>query len=223
MQTLQNLEVLEIETLELLNSIRVLEFLYFGGETMLRLCHNLNRYSTDLYFWLDTSANSKQIYKSIRNAFSDNYKLTDSMNKRNILLFEFKSSSVNRSLKIEIRKEQTDFDWEYKIAFSKFTTKQVMVKALTLSQMMRNKFDALLSSKIIRDALDIKFLLMRGIELPNDKEKLQAALQIINNFKEQDFKVTLGSILDEKERNYYLKNRFKLLKEELKRHIKFIF
>lgn len=219
MQTLQNLEILEIETLELLNSIRVLEFLYFGGGTMLRLCHNLNRYSTDLDFWLDISVDSKQIYKSIRNALSDNYKLTDSMNKRNTLLFEFKSSSVNRSLKIEIRKEQMDFDWEYKIAFSKFTTKQVMVKALTLSQMMKNKFDALLSRKIIRDAFDIEFLLMRGIELPSDKEKLQAALQIINNFKEQDFKVTLGSILDEKERNYYLKNRFKLLKEELTRNI----
>lgn len=219
MQTLQNLEILEIETLELLNSIRVLEFLYFGGGTMLRLCHNLNRYSTDLDFWLEISVDSKQIYKSIRNALSDNYKLTDSMNKRNTLLFEFKSSSVNRSLKIEIRKEQMDFDWEYKIAFSKFTTKQVMVKALTLSQMMKNKFDALLSRKIIRDAFDIEFLLMRGIELPSDKEKLQAALQIINNFKEQDFKVTLGSILDEKERNYYLKNRFKLLKEELTRNI----
>jgi len=219
MQTLQNLEILEIETLELLNSIRVLEFLYFGGGTMLRLCHNLNRYSTDLDFWLDISVDSKQIYKSIRNALSDNYKLTDSMNKRNTLLFEFKSSSVNRSLKIEIRKEQMDFDWEYKIAFSKFTTKQVMVKALTLSQMMKNKFDALLSRKIIRDAFDIEFLLMRGIELPSDKEKLQAALQIINNFKEQDFKVTLGSILDEKERNYYLKNRYKLLKDELTRNI----
>uniref|UniRef100_A0A832DIA6 Nucleotidyl transferase AbiEii/AbiGii toxin family protein n=1 Tax=Ignavibacterium album TaxID=591197 RepID=A0A832DIA6_9BACT len=219
MQTLQNLEILEIETLELLNSIRALEFLYFGGGTMLRLCHNLNRYSTDFDFWLDISADSKQIYKSIRNVLSDNYKLTDSMNKRNTLLFEFKSSSVNRSLKIEIRKEQMDFDWEYKIAFSKFTTKQVMVKALTLSQMMKNKFDALLFRKIIRDAFDIEFLLMRGIELPSDKEKLQAALQIINNFKEQDFKVTLGSILDEKERNYYLKNRFKLLKEELTRNI----
>jgi hypothetical protein len=219
MQTLQNLEILEIETLELLNSIRVLEFLYFGGGTMLRLCHNLNRYSTDLGFWLDISADSKQIYKSIRNVLSDNYKITDSMNKRNTLLFEFKSSSVNRSLKIEIRKEQIDFDWEYKIAFSKFTTKQVMVKALTLSQMMKNKFEALLSRKIIRDAFDIEFLLMRGIELPSDKEKLQAALQIINNFKEQDFKVTLGSILDEKERNYYLKNRFKLLKEELTKNI----
>lgn len=219
MQTLQNLEILEIEILELLNSIRVLEFLYFGGGTMLRLCHNLNRYSTDLDFWLDTSADSKSIYKSIYSSLSENYKLTDSMNKRNTLLFEFKSSLVNRSLKIEIRKEQTNFDWEYKIAFSKFTTKQVMVKALTLSQMMQNKFEALLSRKIIRDAFDIEFLLMRGIELPDDKEKLQAAIQIINNFKEQDFKVTLGSILDEKDREYYLSNRFKFLKEEITKQL----
>lgn len=219
MQTLQNLEILEIETLELLNSIRVLEFLYFGGGTMLRLCHNLNRYSTDLEFWLDTSADSKSIYKSIHNSLSENYKLTDSMNKMSTLLFEFKSSSVNRSLKIEIRKEQRNFDWEYKIAFSKFTTKQVMVKALTLSQMTQNKFEALLSRKIIRDAFDIEFLLMRGIELPDDKEKLQAAIQIINNFKEQNFKVTLSSILDEKNREYYLSNRFKFLKEEITKQL----
>lgn len=219
MQTLQNLEILEIETLELLNSIRVLDFRYFGGGTMLRLCHNLNRYSTDLDFWLDTSADSKSIYKSIHNSLSENYKLTDSMNKMSTLLFEFKSSSVNRSLKIEIRKEQRNFDWEYKIAFSKFTTKQVMVKALTLSQMTQNKFEALLSRKIIRDAFDIEFLLMRGIELPDDKEKLQAAIQIINNFKEQNFKVTLSSILDEKNREYYLSNRFKFLKEEITKQL----
>ncbi|MFN3694199.1 MAG: nucleotidyl transferase AbiEii/AbiGii toxin family protein [Ignavibacterium sp.] len=219
MQTLQNLEVLEIEILELLNSIKVLESLYFGGGTMLRLCHNLNRYSTDLDFWLDVSSDSKLIYQSIRKALADNYKLTDSMNKRNTILFEFKSSSVNRSLKIEIRKEQKNFDWEYKIAFSKFTTKQVMVKALTLEQMMKNKFEALLSRKIIRDAFDIEFLLMRGINLPSDRDKLEQAFQIINNFKEQYYKVTLGSILDEKDRKYYLTNRFKLLKEEITKQL----
>lgn len=219
MQTLQNLEVLEIEILELLNSIKVLESLYFGGGTMLRLCHNLNRYSTDLDFWLDVSSDSKLIYQSIRKALADNYKLTDSMNKRNIILSEFKSSSVNRSLKIEIRKEQKNFDWEYKIAFSKFTTRQVMVKALTLEQMMKNKFEALLSRKIIRDAFDIEFLLMRGINLPSDRDKLEQALQIINNFKEQDYKLTLGSILDEKDRKYYLTNRFKLLKEEITKQL----
>jgi hypothetical protein len=219
MQTLQNLEVLEIEILELLNSIKVLESLYFGGGTMLRLCHNLNRYSTDLDFWLDVSSDSKQIYQLIRKALSDNFKITDSINKRNTLLFELKSSSVNRSVKIEIQKEQQNFDWEYRIAFSKFTTKQVMVKALTLKQMMINKFEALLSRKIIRDVFDIEFLLIRGVKLPSDRDKLERALQIINTFKEQDYKVTLGSILDEKDRKFYLSNNFKLLKEEITKEL----
>ncbi len=221
-QTLQNLEILEIEILELLNSIKALEYLYFGGGTMLRLCHNLNRYSTDLDFWLDTASDSKQMYQLIRKALAENYKLTDAMNKRNTLLFELKSSSVSRSLKIEIRKEQKDFSWEYKIAFSKFTVKQVLVKALTLEQMMLNKFEALISRKLIRDAFDIEFLIIRGVELPSDKIKLQEAIKIINNFKEQDFKVTLGSILDDRDRKFYLTNKFKLLKEEITKRLKLI-
>jgi hypothetical protein len=220
MQALQDLEILEIEILELLNSIKVLDYLYFGGGTMLRLCHNLNRYSTDLDFWLDKKSDPKSIYAKCKESLSTAYKLTDSANKKFTLLFELKSTNVNRSLKIEIRKEQTDFDWERKIAFSKFTNKQVMVKSLTLDQMMNNKIEALLSRKLIRDAFDIEFLLMRGIDLPVDKDKLSKALQIINNFKEQEYKVTLGSILEEKDRKFYLENRFKLLKEELTKTIK---
>lgn len=34
-----------------LNSAKLLEPLVFGGGTMLRLCHELNRYSVDLDFW----------------------------------------------------------------------------------------------------------------------------------------------------------------------------
>jgi len=219
MQALQNLEKLEIEVLDLFNSIRVLDSLYFGGGTMLRLCHNLNRYSTDLDFWLSQNEDSKSLFTIIKKNLSDNYRLTDSANKKFTLLFEIKPSSVNRSLKIEIRKEQTNFDWERKIAFSRFTIKQVMVRGLTLIQMMQNKFEALLSRKIIRDAFDIQFLLMRGIGFPNDKNKLQRALEIINSFKEQDYKATLGSILDENDRMYYLENRFNLLKEELIKNI----
>src|SRR5690554_3997427 len=215
MQALRSLEKLEIEILDLFNSIRVLDSLYFGGGTMLRLCHNLNRYSTDLDFWLDQKTDSKSIYQSIKKNLSDNYKLTDSVSKKFTILFELKSPSVNRHLKIEIRKEQQDFEWERKIAFSRFASKQVMVKGLTLNQMMKNKFEALLSRKIIRDAFDIQFMLMRGIEISKDKNKLQQALQIINNFKERDYKVTLGSILDETDRKFYLENRFSLLKEEL--------
>ncbi len=222
MQALQDLEVFEIEVLELLNSIKVLDKLYFGGGTMLRLCHNLNRYSTDLDFWLDMNEDSKTIFLTIKKTLSDNYKLVDSANKKFTLLFEIKSSTVNRHLKIEIRKEQADFEWERKIAFSKYAHKQVMIKGLTLKQMMKNKIDALLSRKLIRDAFDIEFLLMRGVELPKDKNKLESALQIINSFKEQEYKVTLGSILEEKDRKYYLANRFKFLKEELRKNLNLI-
>ena len=219
MQALQDLEIFEIEVLELLNSIKVLDKLYFGGGTMLRLCHNLNRYSTDLDFWLDLKEDSKAVYAAVKKVFSENYRMIDSANKKFTLLFEIKTPSINRSLKIEIRKEQTNFEWERKIAFSKHTNKQVMVKGLTLQQMMINKFEALLSRKLIRDAFDIEFLLMRGVGISSAKSDLESALQIINNFKDQEYKVTLGSILEEKDRKFYLENRFKLLKEELTRII----
>ena len=134
-------------------------------------------------------------------------------------LFELKAPTIIRSLKIEIRKEQFDFSWERKIAFSKFTNKQVMVKGLTLQQMMNNKIEALTSRKLIRDAFDLEFLLMRGVDLPAEKGKLEKALGIINNFKEQEFKVILGSILEPKDRKYYLENRFKFLKEEITKNI----
>ncbi len=215
MQSLQSLEIFEIEVLDYLNSIKILDSLYFGGGTMLRLCHNLNRYSTDLDFWLDNKSDPKAVYLRCKESFEQNFKLIDSANKRYTLVFELKSSIANRSLKVEMRKEQTAFKWERKIAFSKFTTKQVMVKALTLEQMMSNKIEALLSRKIVRDAFDIEFLLMRGVNLPPDKNNLKAVLKIIDNFKEQDYKVVLGSILEKKDREFYLKNRFKLLKEEL--------
>ena len=77
----------------------------------------------------------------------------------------------------------------------------------------------MISRKIIRDAFDIQFMLMRGIEIFTDKNKLQQTLQIINSFKERDYKVTLGSILDEVDRKFYLENRFSLLKEELIKQI----
>ncbi|GBD89214.1 hypothetical protein BMS3Abin03_03164 [bacterium BMS3Abin03] len=219
MQALRDPEKLEIEILEFFNSIRVLDYLYFGGGTMLRLCHNLNRYSTDLDFWLDAKSDSKKIYSKCKSSLSANYQLANFANKKNTLLFELKAPAVTRSLKIEIRKGQFNFSLERKIAFSRFTNKQVMVKGLTLQQMMNNKIEVLISRELIRDAFDIEFFLMRGVDLPADKEKLEKALMIINNFKEQEFKVTLGSVLEEKDRKFYLENRFKFLKEELTRNI----
>ncbi|MDH3259067.1 MAG: nucleotidyl transferase AbiEii/AbiGii toxin family protein, partial [Deltaproteobacteria bacterium] len=40
-----------MEVLEKLKNTGLLEPLVFGGGTMLRLCHELKRYSADLDFW----------------------------------------------------------------------------------------------------------------------------------------------------------------------------
>lgn len=215
MQDLQDLEAFEIETLDLLNRIKVLDSLYFGGGTMLRLCHNLSRYSTDLDFWSKTTIDAKEMFMKIKQALDDRYKILDAEHKRFTMLFEFKLPSVRRNLKIEIRKNMIDFDWERKIAYSKFSTHQVIVNGLTLQQMMQNKISAILSRQLIRDCFDIEFLFMRGAELPTDKITLDSILKVIENFKDRDYKVTLGSILEEQERKFYFENRFKILREEI--------
>ncbi|HLF33710.1 MAG TPA: nucleotidyl transferase AbiEii/AbiGii toxin family protein [Cyclobacteriaceae bacterium] len=219
MRQLQDLEVLEIQVLDHLNSLRLLESLFFGGGTMLRLCHNLNRYSTDLDFWLDASADPKIIFTSLKKMLSEQFRLTDSMNKRNTFLFEFRAPGITRSLKIEIRKGLSEFKWERKIAFSKFSTQQVMVKGLTLEQMMKNKCSAFVSRKLIRDAFDIEFLIMRGLPLPSDRNMIEKMLNILNSFREKDYKVVLGSLLEPGERAYYISNRFRLLKEEISKQL----
>jgi len=214
-QELRSLEILEIEVLEKLNSAKILENLYFGGGTMLRLCHNLNRYSTDLDFWLKPEKDYNKIFKSMQNNLSNNYEIVDSANKNFTLLFQLRGPKSKRTLKIEVRKEQTEFWWERKIAFSKFTVKQVQVLGLTLEQMMKNKIEALLSRKIIRDCFDIDFLFKRGIPLPIEKDKLKKVLVIIESFKERDFKVTLGSLLDPEEREFYNEIKFDVLRREV--------
>jgi hypothetical protein len=221
-QQLRDLELLEIEVLDLLNSENILNRLYFGGGTMLRLCHNLTRYSTGLDFWLRDSVDSEMIHNKLESVLKDNYTLIDSMNKFHTLLFQIKSPNSKRSLKIEIRKEQSDFEWERKIAFSKFTNKQIQVNGLTLNQMMKNKISALLSRKIIRDCFDIDFLYKRGIQLPKEKELLKELLSIIHTFKERDFKVTLGSLLEADQREYLTLNKFQLLENEIEATLKLI-
>lgn len=212
---LRALEIFEIEVLEFLNSIRVLEQIYFGGGTMLRLCHNLNRYSTDLDFWLKPGKTHDQLFDMLSASFSKEFKIVDSANKNFTILFQLQSPKSKRSLKIEIRKDQSDFQYERKIAFSKFTNKQVQVLGLTLEQMMKNKIEAFLSRKLIRDCFDIDFIFKRGIPLPNEKSKLEKMLAIIDSFKERDFKVTLGSLLDADEREFYNQTKFNVLKEEI--------
>ena len=216
MDILRRHEEFEIEVLDKMTSAKLLEPLVFGGGSMLRLCHELNRYSVDLDFWFVKKISQQDYYDKIRSAIVKDYEITDSQMKHYTLLFELRSARYPKRLKIEIRRERIDCDYQEKIAFSRFSTKQVVLKAHTLDQTMKNKIEAFLDRTEIRDCFDMEFLLRRGIELPvlTGEQSIEFRKKLAG-FKDRDFKVKLGSILENDTRNYYIVQRFSYLEEKL--------
>ncbi|NOY52023.1 MAG: nucleotidyl transferase AbiEii/AbiGii toxin family protein [Deltaproteobacteria bacterium] len=204
-------EKLEIEVLEALNSRKLLEPLVFGGGTMLRLCHDLNRYSAGLDFWFVKETDTSAYHKRMKAFLNERYQVSDAHNKRYTLVYEFRTAGYPRHLKIEIRKEIRKCKWKEMIAFSKHTHRQVLLKAMTLEQMMQNKIEAFLDSEEIRDCFDMEFMLRKGVSLQTPKNQLEKLRSRILKFKARDFSVTLGSLLDRETREYYRKNRFEYL------------
>ena len=139
MDILRQHEVFEIEVLEKMNSAKMLEPLVFGGGTMLRLCHELNRYSVDLDFWFVKKVSKDAFFETGRKTFEKDYEITDAQMKHYTILFELRSARYPKRLKIEMRKEWKEVDYQQTIAFSRFSTKQVLLKAHTLDQTMKNK------------------------------------------------------------------------------------
>ncbi len=216
MDILRQHEEFEIEVLDKMNSAKLLEPIVFGGGSMLRLCHELNRYSVDLDFWFVKKISPDEFYDKIGSSLVKDYEITDSQIKHYTILFEFRSAFYPKHLKIEIRRERKDCDYQERIAFSRFSTRQVLLKAHTLDQTMKNKIEAFLNRGEIRDCFDIEFLLRRGVELPviADNQSIEFREKLAG-FKDRDFKVKLGSILENDIRNYYIVNRFRYLEEKL--------
>jgi predicted nucleotidyltransferase component of viral defense system len=209
-------EVFEIEVLDKLNSAKLLDPLVFGGGTMLRLCHELDRYSVDLDFWFFRKTSQPAFFERLQKALAEDYEITDAQIKHFTVLVEIRSSTYPKRLKIEIRREQKKCDFQTKIAFSRFSTQQVMLRAHTLDQTMKNKIDALLDRGEIRDCFDIEFMLRRGTKLPDlSINQVQSLMKRTTGFKDKDFKVKLGSIVDSDTRIYYAQNRFSYLVEKL--------
>jgi len=216
MDTLRQHEIFEIEVLDRLKSARLLEDLVFGGGTMLRLCHGLDRYSVDLDFWFIKKVQEDVYFDKVKKTMEKTYEITDAQAKHYTLLFEIRDSEYPKRLKIEIRREMKECDYQEKIAFSPFSTRQVALRAHTLEQTMKNKIAAFLDRGEIRDCFDIEFLLRRGIDLPRLDDTQSAMFQKkIRLFKDRDFKVKLGSILGASSREYYNSNRFSYLDEIL--------
>jgi predicted nucleotidyltransferase component of viral defense system len=215
MESLKKHEIFEIELLEKLNSARFLESLVFGGGTMMRLCYELNRYSVDLDFWFIKEIDQGKYFQDLRGFLEKEYDLTDAQVKHYTLLYEIRSGNYPKRLKIEIRKKVKGCDYEEKIAFSQYDTKQVILKVHTLEQTMKNKVEAAISRQEVRDCFDLEFLLRRGITLAGSKKELLDLKKLALQFKEKDFKVTLGSILEPEARKYYIDNRFSYLIEKI--------
>jgi len=209
-------EVFEIETLDALHRAGVLEPLVFGGGTMLRLCHELPRYSADLDFWFIKTVEEDVYFKRMQGLLGEKYEITDAWIKHHTLLLELRHSAHPRRLKIEIRRKMKPCDYQEKIAFSRFSARQVVLKAHTLEQAMKNKVAALLDRTEIRDAFDIEFLLRRGVPLPElDAAALRRLRAGLDLFKDRDFAVTLGSILENDMRDYYVSQKFAFLTEKI--------
>lgn len=216
MDILKQHEIFEMEVLNMMNSNRLLDPLVFGGGSMLRLCHELNRYSVDLDFWFIKEIQQDEYFEFFSLVFKKEYEITGKQKKHFTLLFELRSAKYPRRLKIEIRRKMAECDYQEKIAFSKFSTKQVLLKAHTLEQSMKNKIKAFIDRGEIRDCFDLEFLLRKGIELPVDnKEQLLALQKRLSGLKNADYKVKLGSILDSDIRDFYFQDRFSFLKEKL--------
>ncbi len=216
MDTFRQHEIFEIQVLDLLKRSGALSSLVFGGGTMLRLCHELNRYSTDLDFWFLKKTPEDKFLGHLNEALSGSYEIMDSHIKHYSLVIEVRSPEFARRLKIEIRRDQFDWECREKIAFSRFSSIQVLLKCHTLEQTMKNKVAAFLDRQEIRDCFDIEFLLRRGVELPlRDEAILMEFQNKMNRLKELDFKVKLGSVLESDMRNYYISDRFSFLREKL--------
>ncbi|MBA7637319.1 hypothetical protein ES703_44962 [subsurface metagenome] len=211
MNDLVQQEIFEIEVLAWLKNKGFLRNMIFGGGTMLRLCYNLKRYSVDLVFWTYRINKINQFFINLKDSLKADYDLTDAQNKYYTLLFEIRKASYPRKLKIEIRKENKESDFQETIAYSPYSNQQVLVKSFTLGQMMKNKIGALLDRKEIRDVFDIEFLTRKSVNISANYEELKKIREIIKGFEKRDYYVTLGSLLADDIREYYKKDNFTYL------------
>ena len=216
MERLADHEALEMEVLQWLRSKGLLRNLVFGGGTMLRLCHEMPRYSLDMDFWFYKEIEYDSFYQQLENLIGEDYDVTDMQNKFYSILAEIRKVAGMPKLKIEIRKTLAPGgSTEEKIAFSPHFPTQVLVRGFTLEQMFRNKVSALLDRGEIRDAFDLEFLARRGVILDLSEEEKKEVIERLRGFKKRDFSVNLGSVLLPEVRDYYNQKRFAYLEEKL--------
>jgi hypothetical protein len=216
MQRLIAHEAFQMAMLQWLGSKRFLGSLAFGGETMLRLCHEFPRYSLGLDFSFFKEEGYDGFYDRLYTALSQDHDITDAQNNDHSILVEIRKEKKLPKLKIEITKTMASPDsTEEKIAFSPHFPIQILVRGLTLQQMLRDTIFSLLAHGEIQDAFDLEFFLRKGVDLNLPEEQKKKVLKKLRGFKKRDFDVKLGSILQPELRDYYRRQGFVYLEEKL--------
>ena len=216
MQRLIDHEALQMATLEWLGSKRFLGSLAFGEGTMLRLCHELPRYSRDMVFWFFKEEDYEHFYDRFLDALVRDHNVTDSQNSSYSILAEIRRKKRMAKLKIKILKTVAPpGSSEEKIAFSSHFPTQVLVRGFTLRQMLKNKVLALIDGGEIQDAFDLEFLVRKGVVLDLSEEQRGKVMKRLKGFQKEDFDVKLGGVLLPELRDYYNQQGFAHLVEKL--------
>jgi len=216
MQRLIDHEVLQMAMLQWLGSKRFLGSLAFGEGTMLRLCHELPRYSQDMDFWFFKEEDYEHFYHRLYDALAQDHDVTSAQNNSYSILVEVRRKKRTAKLKIEIHKALAlPGTSEEKIAFSPHFPTQVLVRAFTLSQMLKNKVLALIDRGEIQDAFDLEFLVRKGVALNLSERQRGKLINRLQGLRKEDFEVKLGSILLPEVRDYYNQQGFADLEKKL--------
>jgi len=216
MERLIEHEALQMAMLQWLGSKRFLASLAFGGETMLRLCHELPRYSLGLDFSFFKEEGYDGFYDRLYTAFLQDHTISNAQNRDHSIVVEVEKENRMPKLKIEITKTTVSpGSTEEKIAFSPHFPTQILVRGFTLQQMLQNKILSLLAHGEIRDAFDVEFFVRKGVDLNLPEVEKKKVLKKLKGFKKRDFDVKLGGILQPELRDYYRRQRFAYLEEKL--------
>lgn len=127
MQRLKEHEAFEMAMLQWLRAKGLMRPLVFGGGTMLRLCHELPRYSLDMDFLFFKQEDFNTYYHRLEDTIRQEHDVTDAQNKFYSILVEIRRKREMPRLKIEIRKILAPpGSTEEKIAFSPHFPTQVL-------------------------------------------------------------------------------------------------
>jgi hypothetical protein len=214
-------EALQMAVLQWLGSKRMLSKLAFGEAAMLRLCHELPRYTSDLNFCFFNETDYNLFYDRLSNTLIKEYDLINAQNNLDSIFLEIRGNKKFNKLTIEIQKiTASSGTSEEKIAYSPHFPNQVLLRGLTLKQVLQSKVSALLSSGTIRDAFDLAFLVKKGVILDIPDAQKKRILKIVKGLKTADFDIKLRSILIPEMKNIYVEEGFSILEESLARGVR---